>query len=212
MKIKVEEIGGNKKEISGAFSLTDLYIGFLEDMLSITAPKKISELVSDSKLEDLVVIRSNHTLKENSFFTNIRAIQESVILETTQIGLPTMSSVNQNKLTVKILGSKAEILGFKRLCKGRELIVIAMEYSSGEKRQLGSKSQPCWLDESSSKIEPVQESENTTTLIFKDKQLYDAPYYLGDLSGIAEYFKSDTTIITADRIDITSDIDKKLKR
>lgn len=82
-----------------------------------------------------------------------------------------------------ILGSKAEILGFKRLCKGRDLIVLAPGLSSGNVRQIRSAKFAGKLMESSSKIEATEEGENTTTLVFQDKQNYDAPIYKGDIDA-----------------------------
>ncbi|MFV0248751.1 MAG: hypothetical protein ACK5H1_07315 [Tenacibaculum sp.] len=48
-----------------------------------------------------------------------------------------MSPFNENKLTIQILGFETEILGFKCLCKGRNLIVLATEFESGNVRQMG---------------------------------------------------------------------------
>ena len=182
MGIKVEKIGGATCEVSGAFSHTEVYVGFLENFASLTEPKDRCGTNAASTLEELVTINSAHTFATGFGFTKIKAIADTVGLETTQIGSPTLSPVNENKLTIQILGSKAEILGFKRLCKGRDLIVLATEFESGQVRQIGSAKYAGRLLESSSKIEATVEGENTTTLVFQDKQKYDAPIYTGTIT------------------------------
>ena len=182
MAIYVENIGGATGEVSGAFSHTEVYVGFLENFESLTEPKEIYGTNAATTLDDLVTISTTHTFNSGFGFTKIKAIADTVGLETTQIGSPTMSPVNENKLTVQILGSKAEILGFKRLCKGRDLIVLAAEFQSGQVRQIGSAKYAGRLLESSSKIEATVEGENTTTLVFQDKQKYDAPIYKGTIT------------------------------
>ena len=179
MAIKVEKIGGATCEVSGAFSHTEVYVGFLENFASLTEPKERCGTGAAATLAELVEISADHTFEAGFGFTKIKAIADTVGLETAQIGTPTLSPVNENKLTVQILGSKAEILGFKRLCKGRDLIVLATEFESGQVRQIGSAKYPARLLESSSKIEATVEGENTTTLVFHDKQKYDAPIYKG---------------------------------
>lgn len=182
MAINVEKIGGATCEVSGAFSHTEVYVGFLENFESLSEPKERCGDGAATTLEELVTIVGPHTFKEGFGFTKIKAIADTVGLETAQIGDTTLSPMQENKLTVKILGSKAEILGFKRLCKGRDLIVLAIEFESGQIRQIGSAKYAARLTESTSKIEPTVEGENTTTLVFQDKQKYDAPIYTGDIT------------------------------
>ena len=181
--IKVEAIGGaGDCEVTGGFSHTEVYVGFLENFASLTEPSPRCGTGAATTLEGLVEIAADHTFNAGFGFTKIKAISETVGLETAQIGSPTMSPAQENKLTVQILGSKAEILGFKRLCKGRDLIVLAPEFGNGQVRQIGSAKYAGRLLESSSKIEATPEGENTTTLVFQDKQLYDAPIYKGAIT------------------------------
>lgn len=182
MSINVETIGGTISEVSAGFSHTEVYIGFLEDFATLTEPKERDGASPATTLSELVTITADHTFNTGKGFTKVRAISETVGLETTQIGTSTMSPVNENKLTIQILGSKDEILGFKRLCKGRDLIVLATEFESGNVRQVGSAKFGGRLLESSSKIEATVEGENTTTLVFQDKQKYDAPIYTGTIT------------------------------
>lgn len=182
MAIKVEEIGGETCEVSGAFSHTEVYVGFLENFATLTEPLERCGDNAANTLEELVEITAAHTFSDGYGFTKIKAIAETVGLETAQIGSSRMSPVQENKLTVQILGSKSEVLGFKRLCTGRDLIVLATEFESGQVRQIGSAKYAGRLLESSSKIEAAVEGENTTTLVFQDKQKYDAPIYKGNIT------------------------------
>ena len=182
MPIKVEKIGRASCEVSGGFSHSEVYVGFLENFSILTEPKGLCGDDKAKSLEELVTIDANHVFNTGYGFTKVKAIAETVGLETTQIGESSKSPINENKLTIQMLGSKAEILGFKRLCKGRDLVVLATEFASSNIRQIGSAKYAGRLLESSSKIEPTREGENTTTLVFSDKQKYDAPIYKGAIT------------------------------
>lgn len=180
--INVENIGSAQGEVSGAFSHTEVYVGFLENFETLTAPKNREGTDAAANLSELVTITADHIFATGFGFTKIKAISETVALDTAQLGTSTMSPVEENKLTIQMLGSEANILGFKRLCKGRDLIVLATEFCSGQVRQIGSAKFAGRLLESSSKIEATVEGENTTTLTFQDKQKYDAPIYKGAIT------------------------------
>ena len=182
MAIEVENIGGNTCEVSGAFSHTECYIGFLEDFEQLTEPKDRCGDDAATTLADLVTISADHTFLTGKGFTKVKAIADTVGLESTQIGETTKSPVFENKLSIQILGSKPEILGYKRLIKGRDLIVLAVEFESSQVRQIGSAKYPARMSELSSKIEPTVEGENTSTMVFMDKQKYDAPIYTGAIT------------------------------
>ena len=183
MGIKIEQIGGPLDcETDSAFSHTEVYVSFTENFETLTEPKDRCGTNAATTEEELVIISETHTFKTGFGFTKIEAIQESVGLETAQIGDVNMSPVQENKLTLKMLGSRAKILGFKRWAKGRNLIVLAPEFGSGNFRQIGSAKFGAKLIESSSKIEPTRGGENAATFVFGDKQLYDAPIYTGDIT------------------------------
>ncbi len=181
MAIKVETIGASAAEVSGAFSHTEIYVGLLADFDTLTEPKPKYGADAAATLAELVEISTPHTFKVGLGFTKVKAIQESVILETAQIGNKP-SPVQENKLTFQMLGSEAEILGFKRFVKGEDLIVLAAEFSSGNVRQLGSAKYAASILESSSKIDGTVEGENATTFVVQDKQMYDAPIYTGTIT------------------------------
>lgn len=185
MVINVESIGGSNCETSGGFVDSEVYVGFLENFATLSEPKELCDTNVPANVannvEELVTINSTHSFKPGFGFIKIKAIAETVGLEVNQIGEAKLSPVQENKLTIQILGSKAKILGFKRLCKGRDLIVLAIEHTSGQTRQIGSAKYAGRLLESSSKIEATLDGENTTTLMFGDKQKYDAPIYKGTI-------------------------------
>jgi hypothetical protein len=182
MAITVEKIGSAISEVTGAFSHTDILVGFMEDFDSMTAPKERDGDGAATTLAELVTITADHTFVSNKGFIKVKAVADTVGLESTLIGDPTKSTAIENKLTIQLLGSEEEIVAFKRLLKGRQLIVLAKEFESGRMRQIGSASYPARLSEASSRIEPTVEGENTSTLVFMDKQKYDAPIYSGEVT------------------------------
>ncbi|MFV9552075.1 hypothetical protein [Algibacter sp. PT7-4] len=183
MAIDVETIGGSScTEVSGAFSHTELYVALLEDFETLTEPKERCGNEAAATLEELVTITADHAFKTGKGFTKIKCIADTVGLESNQIGDVTKSPAIENKLSVQILGSTPEILGYKRLIKGRDLIVLAPEFGSGQVRQIGSAKYPTRMGELSSKIEPTVEGENTSSMVFMDKQRYDAPIYKGAIT------------------------------
>lgn len=180
--IKVEEIGGAVNEVLGAFTHGEIYVGFLPNFETMTEPKERDGVDAATTLAELSTITANHTFKTGFGFTKIGAIQESIRLESSMIGEPKMSPAIENKLTVKILGSESDVLGFGRLCKGRDLIVLAAEAESGRLRQIGSAKFAAKLSEFSTVIEETSEGENAATYVFTDKQKYVAPIYSGDVT------------------------------
>jgi len=181
MPINVEQIGEPAAEVSGGFSHTEIRIGFLENFASLDQPKDIEGDTPATTLTELVTIVGDHTFNAGVGFTKVKALLESVLLETTQMG-PKFAHIQENKLTFQMLGSKDEILGFKRLIKNKDLIVLAPEFASGNVRQIGSAKFAGSVLESSGKIDGVIEGENTATFVIQDKQLYDAPIYKGAIT------------------------------
>ncbi|MBS9773815.1 MAG: hypothetical protein KGV59_01480 [Tenacibaculum sp.] len=185
MAIKIEKIGGTGEcEVSGGFSHTEVYVALLDHFQTLTEPKtRCSESKNPAEsLADLVTITTPHTFKDGFGFTKVKAIAETVKLESTQIGDVNKSPAIENKLTFQLLGSKAEILGFKRMFKGRDVIVLAVEYASGQIRQIGSSRFGGKFKEMSALIDGTVEGENTSTIVVSDKQNYDAPIYSGTIT------------------------------
>ena len=183
MSIKVEQISGTGScEVTGGFSNTEISVGFLENLENLTEPKPRCGPGAGATLEELIEINATHTFKAGFGFTKIKAILETVGLESNQIGTATKSPAVENKLTVQVKGSLPEILGYDRLIRGRDLIVIAPEFASGNKRQIGSAKFAAQLSEAPSVIEATIDGENITTWVFMDKQTYKAPIYNGDIT------------------------------
>ena len=180
--IEVEKIGGANNEVLAAFTHTEIFVGFLEHFDGLTEPKERDGVDAATTLAELSTITADHTFITGKGFTRIGAIQESIRLESNQIGESKMSPAIQNKLTVKILGSEADVIGFGRLCKGRDLIVLAAEAESGRLRQVGSAKYAAKLSEFDTVIEELAEGENAATYVFTDKQKYVAPIYSGTVT------------------------------
>lgn len=182
MAINIEEIGGAISETSGGFSHTEIYVAKTIDFETLTEPLKREGDDAATTLEELVTINATHVFKTDKGFTKIKAIRESVGLETNQIGDVNKSPNQENKLTIQLLGSDPKLLGYKRWLKGEDLIVLVPEFGTGNFRQIGSAKFAAKAMEMSSKIEQNVEGENSITVVFQDKQLYDAPIYKGDIT------------------------------
>lgn len=180
--IVVEKIGGAGNEVLAGFTHGEIYVGFLEHFDALTEPEERNGDTPATTLAGLASITGDHTFLADKGFTKVGAIQESIRLESSMIGEPKMSPAIENKLTVKILGSEADVLGFGRLCKGRDLIVLAAEAESGRLRQVGSAKYAAKLSEFNTVIEEVAEGENAATYVFTDKQKYVAPIYSGTVT------------------------------
>lgn len=179
MSIAVQTIGGPVEENNAGFSHEEIYVAPVSLFTSIAAPGDLATAVS---LSELVTIAQDHTFDIADGFTTIKAIAESVSFNGAQIGEASMSPVRENKLTLKMVGSKADLLGFDRWVKGKDVIVLAKEASSGNIRQIGSASYAGKLLESSEVIEGPIEGENSVTMVFGDKQKYYAPIYTGTVT------------------------------
>ncbi len=181
-KIKIENIGGTGDcEVSGAFSQTEIYVALLDDFEKVGGVKARCGDAAAKNLTELVTIQEQHVFKSDCGFTRIKAIAETVKLEGNQLGDVNKSPIFENKLTFQLLGSRPEILGFKRYFKGRELVVLATEYGSGQVRQIGSAEFGAKFKEMSSLIDAPVEGENTSTIVVQDKQLYEAAIYNFDI-------------------------------
>ena len=178
LEINVEELGGGAQceENTGAFVNGEIYYAPIHYFETLDRPKNFDE--TPATLEELVEISADHTFKTGKGFTKIKAHLEKNSLETGMIG-PKTSHAWENKLSVGILGSKAKILGFQRYIKNHDCIVIAVEFGSGQARQIGSEKYAATLLEATGKIEEAVEGENMQNLVFQDKQLYPAAIYKG---------------------------------
>lgn len=181
MAFNVENIGAAAAEVTGGFTHTEVYIAKLADFDVMTQPKDKEGANAAINLGELVTITADHTFLAGKGFTKVKAIQESIKLETAQIGTK-QQPVMENKLTFQMLGSKSDILGFKRWVKGEDVIVLATEFGTGQIRQIGSPRYAGSLLEGSGMIDGTIEGENTSTFVFQDKQMHDAAIYEGAIT------------------------------
>lgn len=178
--IKLEEIGGTTLESAGGFSHLDIYIAPVDTFESIKELPPIEGLGTlATTAAAAATISETHTFKTGYGFAKFRAEQDKNGLESPLIG---DSKIHENKLTVVVKGTDADILGSSRLLKNEKLIVLAREAHSGRVRQLGSSRYAAEIIELTPMVAPEFEGANTVTFVIRDKNVVAAPIYAGDIT------------------------------
>ena len=179
--IKVESIGGLTCEPTGGFDVRNIKYADIDWFETIAAPKPICDAVPANEgttFEELAEIATAHTFKTGFGFMTIEGVQESTGLESTMIGEKSRR-LFENKLTAVIAGSNSTLIGFTRWAKNRKCIVLVTEAESGRVRQIGSERFAAEILEMTGKVEATVEGDNSKTITFGDKQVYEAPVYTG---------------------------------
>lgn len=181
--IPLDNIGGASCEPIGGIA-AKMYFALHSDFATITDPKELCGDSGDAAatLAELVTIAAipGHTFKATKKFAVLDIVLETGELTTTQIG-EKARRLFQNQIVAQVAGSADTLLGFMRLIKNQQLIVLVEEVGSGNIRQFGSKRLPAWIEAQEHKIEATLEGNNSLTITIMDKQKYPAPIYLGDI-------------------------------
>lgn len=181
--IPLDNITGEVCEPIGGIA-AKLHYAFHSDFDVISDPKELCGESADAAatLEELATISDTpgHTLKAGKKFNTLDIVLETGEVTTTQIG-EKKRRLFQNQIMGQVAGSGAKLLGFMRLIKNKDLIVLVEEVGSGNIRQFGSKRLPAWIEAQEHKIEATLEGNNSLTITIMDKQKHPAPIYLGDI-------------------------------
>jgi len=180
--IKIETIGVADVEATGGFNHTEIYIAELKHFETLTQPLERDGDGSATTLAELVEISADHTFLTGFGFTKVKAIQDTVSLESNGAGTPKKSSIFENKLVFEMLGSESDILGLQRYLKGKDVVVLATEAESGRLRQIGSARRGGTMSEYGAIIGANVEDDNVCKFTFMDKQKYPAPIYEGTIT------------------------------
>jgi hypothetical protein len=167
-----EPIGG----IEGVLSWAKL-----SDFDTIVDPLDICGVDSATTFAELATIPApGHTMVTGKKLFKLNFTSETGSIKSTQIG-PRKGRLFQNELVVKVSGSEAEILGFSRYIKNKDLVVFVTEFGSGRVRQFGSKRLGAWVESQEAIVAAEIEGECSLTITIYDKQKWHAPIYLGTL-------------------------------
>ena len=178
--IKIEEIGGTTLESAGGFSHVDILVAPVDNFDVIgELPPIEGDGVLATTAAAAATISTDHTFKAGFGFAKFRAEQDKNGLESPLIG---DSKVHENKLTVMVKGTDADVLGNLRLLKNEKLIVLAREAHSGRYRQIGSARYAAEIIEATPTVAPEFEGANTVTFVIRDKSVVAAPIYTGAIT------------------------------
>lgn len=180
--IKVESVGGQTLEPTGGLDVRSIRYADINWFDTISAPMPLSDLETPANeattFEELAEISVDHTFKVGYGFMKLEAVQESAGIESAMIG-EKKRRLFENKCSATIAGSNAKLQGFVRWIKNRSGIVLVTEAESGRVRQIGSERFAAEVSEMTGKIEAAVEGDNSKTIVFSDKQAYEAPIYKG---------------------------------
>lgn len=181
--IPLDNIGGESCEPVGGIAAKMMF-AFRDDFEIVTDPKDLcgDSANSAATLSELVVIPATpgHTLKTGKKWNAYDIVLETGEVTTTQIG-EKKRRLFQNQVVFQMAGSAPSLLGFMRLVKNKDLIILFQEIGSKSWRQLGSDALSAWIEGQEHKIEATLEGNNSATFTMMDKQKWPAAIYLGDI-------------------------------
>lgn len=175
--IILEDIGGASCEpVSGLDTV--MYIAPKADFATMADPPAFD---AEGTLASKVTIATAHTFAEGKGFTKLKVVTETGTINTTMIG-EKKRRLFQNELTAQIAGSEASVLGFMRMVKNGDFIVLVEEVGTGNIRQFGSNQFAAEFTALTQAIEGTVEGNNSLTFTVQDKQKWPAPVYTGDIT------------------------------
>ena len=182
--MNLENIGSEVCEPIGGTGVT-LYWGLLSDFDTLQKPK---DICSDSgnaadNFSELAEITESHILKAGKKLHKVTFTVETGAIKTTQIG-EKGRRLFENSFELEVPGSEAKLLGFSRYIKNQKLVCFVNEAGSERVRQIGNAMVPAWVESQEGGLEAPIEGKNAITYVFKDKALYHAPIYSGDLDSL----------------------------
>lgn len=184
-EIKVENLGGNEPEASGAINHRRILLAKLDWFDSIAAPKPLHDASTPANegttFAELGTISANHAFKTGFGFMTLEGVQEATGIESTGIGEKKNRNF-ENKSEIVLAGSSAELIGFSRWSKNADLIVLLEEQSDGLLRQLGSEKFAASVAEFVGKVDATVEGGASKIFTISDKQVYEAPVYGGTVT------------------------------
>lgn len=185
--IKVETLGGLTCEPTGGINHRKIKVALLDwfETDGVKAPKPLCDSVEANEattFAEMATISEDHVFKTGYGFMTIEAIQETVDIESAPIG-EKRRKLFENKSNIQVAGSNADLLGFSRWIKNKDVVVLLPETESGNYRQIGSEAYAAMI-EVTGKIEATVEGGNTQSYVVSDKQVFQAPIYAGTVTDM----------------------------
>lgn len=173
--MELENVGGLNPEPIAGFTTT-MYYALRSDFETVAEPPAFDAVGGYATKAKCV---GEHVFKTGKFFNTIEIVPDTGKIETTSIG-ERKRKLSQNAFTAQISGSEDVVLGFMRMVKNADFVVLVQE-NGGNMRQFGSQLLKGWFDSLAHTGEEAVEGNNSCTFTVMDKQKWPAPIYTGDI-------------------------------
>lgn len=174
--MQLENIGSSNPEpISGLAVL--VYYALRKDFKTVAEPPAFDAV---GGFETKAAIATDHEFLEGKGFHTLTMVTETGKIETTPLG-ERKRKLSTNTLTGQIAGSEKAVLGFMRMVKNEDFIVLVKEVGSKNYRQLGSADLYAEFTNLTHTIEEAVEGNNALAFTIADKQKWPAPVYEGEI-------------------------------
>lgn len=176
MGLELENIGSSNPEpISGI--TTTMYYALRSNFTKVAEPPAFDAVGGVATKAACV---GDHEFAQGKGFNTIKLVVETGKVESATLG-ERKRRLYQNTFTGQIAGTNEEVLGFMRMVKNEDFIVLVEEVGSGNIRQFGSARLSAEFSTMSAVIEEAVEGNNSLTITITDKQKWPAPVYGGDI-------------------------------
>jgi hypothetical protein len=179
MGVTIENIGASSPEpISGLGFL--IHYALRSDFTTVQEPPAFEAV---GNFATKVTIEGDHVFAAGKGFNTIKFITESGAIETSPLG-EKKRKIFKNTLTGSVAGSEAEVLGFMRMVKNEDFVVLFEELGTRNVRQIGSQLFPAEFEVLTHTLEALAEGNNALAITISDKQKWPAPVYKGEITTL----------------------------
>jgi hypothetical protein len=186
-EIIVDSIGKDRPDVYGGFNHKNILIAPLDWFTTIGAPKALHDSITAANegvtFAELGSISVDHVFPTGKGFMTVEGAQETTDLKAAYLG-EGVNKIVENKTTIVLEGSSAELVGFSRWVKNKRFVILIQETEEDLYRQLGSLEYGAMFTELDANIEALREGASRRTFTLTDKQRYEAPVYLGTVTKL----------------------------
>jgi hypothetical protein len=186
-EIIVDTIGKDIPETYGGFNHKNILIAPVSWFETISAPKALHDTETPANegttFAELGSITTDHVFPTGKGFMTLVGAIETTDLKAAYLG-EGVNKIVENKTTIVLEGSSAELVGLSRWIKNQRFIVLIQESEEDIFRQLGSEEYSAIFTELDANVEATREGLKRRTFTLTDKQRYEAPVYTGTVTKL----------------------------
>lgn len=186
-EIIVDSIGKDIPETYGGFNHKNILIAPVSWFTTIGAPKALHDSTTPANegttFAELGSITVDHVFPTGKGFMTLVGAIETTDLKSAWLG-EGVNKIVENKTTIVLEGSSAELVGLSRWVKNQRFIVLMQEAEEDLYRQIGSAEYSAIFTELDANTEATREGLKRRTFTLSDKQRYEAPIYLGTVTKL----------------------------